>query len=82
MMRRRLRFIFPKTAPEPWPATPPPLGPLPSPMPGMSPSPFGGAHCDRKGAHWPQVWMAVVPPCYCYGPLNFTCSSSLPGGWQ
>lgn len=40
------------------------------------PHPLGGATCTRCGAHWPMVWMAIVPPCSCHGPWYTVTSTA------
>ena len=75
-MKRRLRFIVPRRQTEPvdlgqymhkgW---------LSPPLPGLVPNQLGEMNCSRCGAHWPTIWMAVIPPCNCYGPMLPTCTS-------
>lgn len=74
-MKRRVRFIFPKrSAPTPveWV---PFVQPAPMQQPPQqfgTPHPMGGTYCPSCGAHWPSVWLAVVPPCRCVEPWLYS----------
>lgn len=54
-------------------------GAYPLPDQNFDPNPLGGMTCRRCGAHWPVVWMSIVPPCGCYGQYQVTYGVSVGG---